>query len=111
MRDEIARRQSNVQKLREFFVARPGEWIPAADLEVAGRQAWRTRVSELRVKLERDGHGTIENRIAKTATATASFYRYLPHVPLARDAADFAPASHAAADAPFAEPFQLTPPK
>lgn len=35
-------------RLAEFFKAHPGEWLGARELEFAGRQAWRTRVSELR---------------------------------------------------------------
>lgn len=63
---EAVRRQSNTAKLREFFLARPNQWIQARDLEpIAGRQAWRTRVSELRVQLEKEGVGTVENRLIR----------------------------------------------
>ena len=98
---EATRRQTNVDKLRAFFLARPGQWIQAEDLEFAGRQAWRSRVSDLRRALERDGQGTIENRTRRAVTverdhdgpqrmylggAVLSEYRYLPHTPLGRDA-------------------------
>jgi len=93
MIEELTRRKSNVQKLREFFVSRPLQWVDAADLEpVAGRQAWRTRVSELRQQLEKEGAGTIENKIERIAYVVKSRYRFLPHKPLGRDAAAPVPA-------------------
>lgn len=89
MREELSRRKSNVEKLREFFLLRPLKWIDAVDLEpVAGRQAWRTRVSELRQRLEKEGAGTIENRQQfRNRVVVLSEYRYLPYEPLGRDAA------------------------
>jgi hypothetical protein len=84
---EHARRQSNTDKLREFFLARPGAWVSARDLEFAGRQAWRTRVSEVRRRLQKDGLGTIECRVdTQFGLPVASWYRFLPHTPLGRDA-------------------------
>ena len=87
MRDELARRETNTDRLRAFFLARPGQWVNAVELEpVAGRQAWRTRVSELRRQLERGGLGTIENRqrrgrVGHDPTWVVSEYRYVPAVP------------------------------
>jgi len=84
---EYERHQTNTDRLRAFFLARPGVWVNAVDLEPAGgRQAWRTRVSELRVALERAGTGTIENRqrhgrVAHDATWVVSEYRYVPTQP------------------------------
>ena len=89
MKSEIERRQSRVDILRAFFEARKLEWIPARDLEEpGGRQAWRTRVSELRLRLERANEGTIENRVDHDASGRiiGSYYRLLTHVPLGRDA-------------------------
>lgn len=66
-------------RVREYFMARPGQWIAAIDLErVGGRQAWRTRVSDVR----REGL-TIQNRVRTIiepdgSTWRLSEYRYLP---------------------------------
>lgn len=103
MKEELARRKSNVEKLREFFLQHQGIWIDAVELEpLGGRQAWRTRVSDLRKALEKEGLGTIENRIQTRNTlerandgqpvrlwlggAVLSQYRYLPFVKLGRSA-------------------------
>ena len=60
---EAIRRRGKNLKLRAFFAERPGRWVNARDLEpIAGRQAWRTRVSELRQQLLVEKVGTIENR-------------------------------------------------
>ena len=92
---EAIRRRGKNMKLRAFFVAQPGRWVNARDLEpIAGRQAWRTRVSELRQQLLVEGAGTIENRQCSTRTlerdaqgqparlwlggAVISEYRYVP---------------------------------
>jgi len=90
-----------VQQLRIFFMAHPMVWIDAVELEpLGGRQAWRTRVSELRQQLEKDELGTIENRVQRKNTleraddgqparlwlGVLSQYRYLPHKPLGRSA-------------------------
>jgi hypothetical protein len=48
------------QRLEAFFLAHPGEWIDGRRLEaVAGRYAWRSRVSDLR---KRPYTHRIENR-------------------------------------------------
>jgi len=104
MKAEMQRRQTNADKLRAFFEARPGEWIPARDLEFAGRQAWRTRVSELRVRLETAGDGTIEWNHKTLDSA----YRFLPHKPLGRDAAEQVPQSWTSGG-PFTPEFELKP--
>lgn len=60
---EIQRRQSNTEAVMEFFRCHAQEWIPAIDLEkVGGRQAWRSRVAEARVRFEKANEGTIVNR-------------------------------------------------
>ncbi len=90
MKAEMERRLSRVDLLDAFFRARPlGDWIPSVELEEpGGRQAWRTRVSELRLRLERAHEGTIENRVDHDASGRiiGSYYRLLTHVPLGRDA-------------------------
>lgn len=63
-----------LDKVAQYFEARPGEWIDGLELErVGGRYAWRTRVSECRQHLGMQ----IENRQRTRADgATASEYRY-----------------------------------
>lgn len=88
---EATRRSSNKQKLRAHFEAHPLVWLNASDLEAyGGRQAWRTRLSELRKTLEKDNLGTIENRLTHDALGhvVASAYRYLPWKPIGRDAGE-----------------------
>ena len=92
MRTELERRRANVRKVRAFLEAHPGEWINARAFEVvAGRQGWRTRISELRQVLKTDGLGTIENRQSRKTGVVISEYRYLPFEPLARDASVYRP--------------------
>lgn len=77
---EANRWQSNKQKLRAHFEAHPLQWLLAADLEAyGGRQAWRTRLSELRKTFEKENLGTIENHLTHNALGhvVASAYRYL----------------------------------
>jgi len=90
---EVERRKTNVASLREFLEVRAMRWVNATELEdVAGRQAWRTRVSELRIILEKADQGTIENRITyRHRKAVLSEYRYLPYQPLGRSAETVAP--------------------
>lgn len=59
------------------FRAHPNRWISAYELmELGGRMAWRTRVSEVR----RMGLA-IENRVERDSAGVAqSFYRYVPPV-------------------------------
>lgn len=67
-------------QLADYLQARANQWIPAVAFEsVAGRQAWRTRLSECRVQLGM----VIENRTrrVKRADGTVSVlseYRYVP---------------------------------
>ena len=114
MKAEIERRLSRVDRLEAFFRSRPlGEWIPASELEEpGGRQAWRTRASQLRLRLERANEGTIENRVDRDVAGRiiASYYRLLTHVPLGRDAGT--PILRGwTQDGPYQEPFRLTAPK
>jgi hypothetical protein len=69
--------QSFAEKLAAYFKARPGEWIPAIDLEFAGRQAWRTRISDCRTQFGM----RIDNRVRRLASGVKiSEYRYVPEV-------------------------------
>lgn len=68
--------------LAEFFKRRPLVWIDGRELEIAGRYAWRSRVSDLRRApfLMR-----IENRQRRVQRAdgehvTVSEYRFVPDV-------------------------------
>ena len=62
------------ERVRRVLVQRAGCWIPAIDLEVGGRHAWRSRVSELR-----QGGMTIENRQVRLANGSVrSEYKYIP---------------------------------
>ena len=69
-------RKTLAAELAEFFKRHPGEWIEGVALgEVAGRYAWRTRVSDVRLY-----HGmNIVNRQRRLATgAVVSEYSYIP---------------------------------
>ena len=63
-------------RVAQVFTSRPGAWVNAELLmQVGGRMAWRTRVSDCR-KLGM----TIENRTRKVGRITVSEYRYQPPV-------------------------------
>jgi hypothetical protein len=56
-------RHSFTQAVYDYLTARPGVWVNAVTLErIGGRCAWRTRVSEVRRQLHREGSGTIANK-------------------------------------------------
>jgi hypothetical protein len=84
-------RQAYTDRMRAHFLRHPGVWFDARELEViGGRQAWRTRASELRTRYGM----TIENRQLRKKASDGtvwvqSQYRYVPHQPLGRDAGDF----------------------
>ncbi len=87
---EFERRNAHLAKLAQFFRAHELTWIESRELErIAGRNAWRTRVSDCRVKLGM----TIENRQQRISTddgfAILSEYRYLPYQPLGPDASAY----------------------
>lgn len=69
---------SLIDRCEAFFRARPRVWVDAHELEaVAGRQAWRTRVSDLR----RHRGMTIENWLTKWPSGRKrSLYRFVPPV-------------------------------
>lgn len=87
---EAARRRGKNHRLRTFFAEHPKQWIGAVDLEpIAGRQAWRTRVSELRRMLLAENAGTIQNRVQYTKRMVVSEYMFLPYVPLGPDPSEY----------------------
>jgi hypothetical protein len=81
---EHERRQSNRDAVAALFKSYPGVWITASELaDVGGVLAWRTRVSEARVKLQMH----IENKVERDFNADGSlnvrsYYRYIPHTPI-----------------------------
>ena len=71
----------------DYLRAHPQQWIPAVQFEgIGGRQAWRTRLSEARLKFQAAGEGTIENRQRNMRTDdrewVLSEYRFVPTEPL-----------------------------
>jgi hypothetical protein len=66
-------RTTMLDRARSVFVNNPGEWIPARALEVAGRQGWRTRVSNLRCSENMN----IQNRVRLVNGIRLSEYRYI----------------------------------
>lgn len=73
---------SFAQRLAAYFKDHPGRWIDGKDLEpIAGRYAWRSRVSDCRKHYGM----VIENRERKITLSngdvfTASEYRYVAPV-------------------------------
>ena len=81
---EAIRRQSLAAQLEAELKSRPGEWIPMRELAaIGGIGGWRTRLSELGRRAVDPLH--IEHNGKNGA---ASMYRYRPHTPLGRDAAE-----------------------
>ncbi len=83
---------SLLDRLEQFFRANPGEWVDGKRLErIAGSYAWRTRVSDLRlrrgmvvenrlVRVKRDStpDDTAPHHYPGTQQFTISEYRYVP---------------------------------
>lgn len=83
MKPEMERRNARTDAVLAYLTERPLAWVLAQKLvEIGGAFAWRTRISEARQRLERDGKGTI----AWNEQPRASAYRFVPYVPLGRDA-------------------------
>jgi hypothetical protein len=63
-------------RLAELFRSRPNEWISAYVLmDTAGKMAWRTRVSDVRRRLNM----RIDSDVRRDARGVAeSFYRFVP---------------------------------
>lgn len=72
---EYARRATLTEAVLAYFLARPGVWVDVRTLaEIGGFAAWRTRCSDARIRLERDGLGTIR----WNGKVKDSAYRYEP---------------------------------
>ena len=80
-------RQSFTQAVYDYLTARPGEWVSTNTLrEIGGRDAWRTRLSEARVRLRREAgdwtHDPIQNKQVKRKVDgrewTDSYYKFVP---------------------------------
>lgn len=72
---------SLVERLADLFRSRRGEWIDGLDLSrVAGRYAWRSRVSDLRKPPFNMPIANRQRRVIGAAgqTVTLSEYRYEP---------------------------------
>jgi hypothetical protein len=75
---------SFTDRLEVFFRDRPDMWIRAdALMAVGGKCAWRTRVSEVRLRLQAAQLGTVENRVRRIHKPdgkhySVSEYRYRP---------------------------------
>jgi len=94
MRAEMERRKGNTTKVLELLRANPRVWIKAEHfMDLAGAMAWRTRISDARKVIEREG-GKLENRQThvrrgdpdREVAFIVSEYRYLPYQPLGRSA-------------------------
>lgn len=84
MKHELARRQSNADKVEALLRSRVGEWIYAHDFEGPGGSfAWRTRISDCRLKR----HMHIENKEQRNERneVIGSWYRFLEQAPIGRD--------------------------
>lgn len=61
-------RHSFTNEVIKFVTSHEGQWIDATRFEQFGRQAWRTRISNARKRLEASGRGTIKNRVISYRT-------------------------------------------
>jgi hypothetical protein len=75
---------SYTDQLELWFRNHPEAWVRGEVLmTVCGKYAWRTRVSEVRLRLQARAAGTIENRQRRVTKPdgkyyTVSEYRYKP---------------------------------
>ncbi len=104
MKEEIQRRQSNLDRVEALFRSHEGEWIEARDFEIpGGRQAWRSRIAECRTQRAM----YIENRQERDTNnrVVASYYRYRPQPPIGRESTRPDPAAekHPATQLPLLE--------
>lgn len=76
----MQRRATNTSRVREWFLSHPWQWVDTRTLELlGGRNAWRTRVSNARVRLRKENLGDIKNRQRRDAdNVVFSEYRYEP---------------------------------
>ncbi len=84
-RAEADRRQSLEDRVLALFRSRPLRWIAWTELaEAGGACAWRTRISDARKVFRKEGGSVEWNK-----RVHASAYRYVPYVPLGRDASEY----------------------
>ena len=75
---------SKLDQLAAFFQQRPGQWVDGEVLgRIAGKYAWRTRVSELRTRrvlVIENRQRRVSGRLISGAIShwTVSEYRYVP---------------------------------
>ena len=83
MNETFAIRQTYTAQVLALFRARPLQWIGVHELaQVGGFAGWRTRVSQARQVIRREGGRLEWNKQTRT-----SAYRFIPYEPLGRDAA------------------------
>jgi len=83
---EINKRTGKRDDIIALFQSKPLQWIGVHELaHVGGFASWRTRVSEARQVIEKDGGSLKWNEDCRK-----SAYMFLPYVPVAR-AADVQP--------------------
>lgn len=76
---DYAERSTRTKAVLQLFLEHPGTWLyPDTLAHVGGFCAWRTRVSDARHIIERDGLGQIE----WNGKARASAYRFVQVVPV-----------------------------
>jgi len=82
MREEIERRSGATTRVLGLFQSRPWQWIGWMDLAtVGGSLGWRTRVSNAREIVRKEGGDIVWNENVK-----ASAYMFKPQAPLGRSA-------------------------
>ena len=89
MREEIERRATNTGAVLDFFRTHPLEWISVHQLaspDLGGFAAWRTRISDARKIVKREGGDIVWNHEVRN-----SCYRYHPQAPIGRDAGEQVP--------------------
>ena len=68
-------RRSRADQVEHLFRSPPGQWISAGELAtVGGFCGWRTRVADVRRRVEDAGQGTVE----WNGDVRGSAYRWLP---------------------------------
>lgn len=86
LRPELARRQSHTEQVLAVFRASPRVWISwTVFSDLVGERAYRTRISNAKAIVKKDG-GDIVSRTYQEGRRINTEYRYLPTVPLGRDA-------------------------
>jgi len=79
---EMARRQSNTDKVLALFRSSPRRWIYWTEFsELVGERAYRTRISNAKSVIVKEG-GVVQSISTKRGRQILTYYRYLPYVPL-----------------------------